>query len=113
TLADSSLILNRHYTTAPYTSLASFSILSSLYPPTNLLHITGEGHRNLPGLLSEAGSLGYDTGVFLPGDAAFKEDMEIYFATGAHSVFVSQQKQASYEETSWQSRLRFDEGAFA
>jgi phosphoglycerol transferase MdoB-like AlkP superfamily enzyme len=113
TLADASLLLNEHYTTVPYSSLAMFSILSSLYPPNNLQRVTGPNHRNLPGLFSEAGALGYETAVFLPGDASFKEDMEMFAATGPRKVFVSEQKQAQYEKTSWQNRLLFDEVAFA
>jgi len=114
TLANSSLVLDRHYTSAPYSSLAVFSILAGLYPPPaiGLALDKGRLHGHVPGMLSAMNRLGYETAAFLPGDASFDSDLAILGAMSPRRIFISAQEQTAYENVSWKRRLDLDQVAF-
>jgi hypothetical protein len=112
-LADSAMVLDRHYTTSAYSSLSAVAILTSLYPPFSLDTIMASGGGMLDGLPAQANALGYRTGIFLPGDASFEQDLNLYHAVGAERVFVADQTAASYERTPWQHRLEMDRQTFS
>jgi phosphoglycerol transferase MdoB-like AlkP superfamily enzyme len=116
-LTGSAWLANEHYTTAPYSSAAGFSLLTSMYPPNSLSWIfqgrsSGQLHET-SGLLSELGKMGYETEVFFPGDASFDSDLELVRTAGAKKTFISDVHLAPYEKTPWQRRLQLDQTAFA
>jgi hypothetical protein len=109
TLADSSLVADRHYTTAPYSSLAVFSILSSLYPPATLGPVLrGPPESLVEGLPSGAGSIGYESGVFLPGNSASDDDLRFIRALHPTRTFQSSSERTPYEKVAWQHRRDLD-----
>jgi Sulfatase len=113
-LTDSALILPHHYTTSTYSSLAMFSILTSQYPPYTLRSYFESGSgQNIGSFLSGAARMGYQTGIFVPGDASFNQDINFFGAAGASKVFVSDRHPLPYEKTSFERRQQLDQSAFA
>jgi phosphoglycerol transferase MdoB-like AlkP superfamily enzyme len=87
-LAIHSWIGDSHYTTFPYTAKATFSILTSMYPP-NPLFFGGEP-RQTPGLVRGLSSSGYATRYYVPHafENHFEDDM--YASIGFDKIFVSE-----------------------
>jgi phosphoglycerol transferase MdoB-like AlkP superfamily enzyme len=90
-LANHSWIGNSHYTTFPYTAKATFSILTSMYPP-NPLFFGGEP-RQTPGLVRALSSSGYETRYYVPH--AFENHFEdaMYASIGFDKIFTSEPTQ--------------------
>ena len=112
-LTDSALILPQHYTTSTYSSLAMFSILTSQYPPYTLRsYFESSSGQNIGSFLSGAARMGYQTGIFVPGDASFNQDINFFSAAGAGEVFVSDRHPQPYEKTSFERRQQLDQSAY-
>jgi hypothetical protein len=112
-LTDSALVLPQHYTTSTYSSLALFSILTSQYPPYTLRSYFESGTgQNIDSFLSGAARMGYQTGIFVPGDASFNQDINFFGAAGAGRVFVSDRHPLPYEQTSFDRRQQLDHSAY-
>jgi hypothetical protein len=57
--------------------------------------------------------MGYQTGIFVPGDASFNQDINFFGAAGASKVFVSDRHPLPYEKTSFERRQQLDQSAYA
>jgi phosphoglycerol transferase MdoB-like AlkP superfamily enzyme len=92
-LAEHSWIGSSHYTTFPYTAKATFSILTSMYPPNPLFF--GGSPRQAPGLVRALSSAGYETRYYVPH--AFENHFEdaMYAAIGFDKIFTSSSTQVS------------------
>jgi Sulfatase len=112
-LTESALILPQHYTTSTYSSLALFSVLTSQYPPYTLRsYFESSSGQNIDSFLSSAARMGYQTGIFVPGDASFNQDINFFGAAGASKVFVSDHHPLPYEQTSFERRQQLDQSAY-
>lgn len=87
-LASSSWVGNAHYSTYPYTSMATFSILTSLYPPD--LSVTfGNERRQAPGLAHVLSDLGYHASYYVPHRFENPREDAMYGALGFDRIVVS------------------------
>ena len=87
-LAGHSWIASSHYTTFPYTAKATFSILTSMYPP-NPVFFAGTA-KSTPGLVRALSSAGYETRYYVPH--AFENHFEdaMYASIGFDKIFTSE-----------------------
>jgi arylsulfatase A-like enzyme len=87
-LAAHSWIGESHYSTFPYTAKATFSILTSMYPPNPLFF--GGAPKQASALVRALSSAGYDTSYYVPH--AFETHFEdaMYAALGFHTIFTSE-----------------------
>lgn len=77
-----------HYSTYPYTSMATFSILTSLYPP-DLGSTFGEERRQAPGLAHVLSDMGYHTSYYVPHRFENPREDAMYGALGFDRIVVS------------------------
>ncbi len=86
-LAAQSWIGASHYSTFPYTAKATFSILTSMYPP-NPMFFGGRAKR-VPGLVRSLSSAGYTTRYYIPHDFESHFEQDMYDGIGFDKIQVS------------------------
>ncbi len=86
-LSAQSWIGTSHYSTFPYTAKATFSILTSMYPP-NPMFFGGQTKR-VPGLVRALSSAGYTTYYYIPHDFESHFEQDMYDGIGFDKVQVS------------------------
>jgi phosphoglycerol transferase MdoB-like AlkP superfamily enzyme len=86
-LASHAWIGCRHYSTFPYTAKATFSILTSMYPPNPLYF--GGSPKQAPGLVRALASAGYDTHYYVPHQFETHYEDAMYEAIGFNQIFSS------------------------
>ncbi|WP_348261313.1 LTA synthase family protein [Telmatobacter sp. DSM 110680] len=86
-LASHAWIGSRHYSTFPYTAKATFSILTSMYPPNPIYF--GGSPRQAPGLVRALKSAGYDTHYYVPHPFENHFEDAMYSAIGFNHIFSS------------------------
>jgi arylsulfatase A-like enzyme len=86
-LAAQSWIGASHYSTFPYTAKATFSILTSMYPPNPMFF--GGRTKQVPGLVRSLSSAGYTTHYYIPHDFESHFEQDMYYGIGFDKVQVS------------------------
>jgi len=86
-LASHSWIGSSHYSTFPYTSKATFSILTSMYPPNPIFF--GGPPKQAPGLVRALSSAGYETHYYVPHAFETRFEDAMYAAIGFDKIFIS------------------------
>jgi phosphoglycerol transferase MdoB-like AlkP superfamily enzyme len=86
-LAQHSWIGSSHYSTFPYTSKATFSILTSMYPPNPIFF--GGRPRQAPGLVRALASAGYETRYYVPHGFETHFEDAMYAAIGFDIIRIS------------------------
>lgn len=92
-LAKQSWIGTSHYSTFPYTAKATFSILTSMYPPNPMFF--GGAPRQAPGLVRALTSAGYQTLYYVPHSFESNYEDDMYAAMGFGKIFTSPPIQGS------------------
>jgi len=87
-LASNSWIGSSHYSTFPYTAKATFSILTSMYPPNPIFF--GGPPKQAPGLVRALSSAGYETRYYVPHAFETRFEDAMYAAIGFDKVFISE-----------------------
>ena len=86
-LASHAWIGSRHYSTFPYTAKATFSILTSMYPPNPIYF--GGSPKQAPGLVRALESADYDTHYYVPHPFETHFEDAMYGAIAFNHLFSS------------------------
>jgi hypothetical protein len=109
-LSEKSWIGDSHYTTFPYTAKATFSILTSMYPPSPAFF--GGAPRRVPGLVSALSSFGYDCNYYVPHAFETEFEDEMYNAIGFNNIFIGDNvRHPGWGQQHYQEVIRRDEQA--
>jgi phosphoglycerol transferase MdoB-like AlkP superfamily enzyme len=105
-LAPHSWIGRSHYSTFPYTAKATFSILTSMYPPNPMFF--GGPPKQAPGLVRALSSAGYETRYYVPH--AFENHFEdaMYAAIGFDKIFTSEWGETAFGRQYYEDAMRRD-----
>ena len=110
-LAQHSWIGNSHYSTFPYTAKATFSILTSMYPPNPMFF--GDTPKQAPGLVRALSSAGYRTLYYVPHSFENNYEEDMYAAIGFGKIFTSPPIQGSMSrgDQQYEDKIRLDREA--
>jgi hypothetical protein len=112
-LAATSWIASAHHTTFPYTAKATFSILTSMYPP-DIGAAFGGVKRSVPGLVKSLNAEGYETRYYVPHAFENSNEDAMYSAMEFTNIFVSDSTKRGmpFGQQYYEDIIRLDLDAF-
>ena len=81
-----------HYTVHPYSSDATFALLSGSYPQARRRILNGDGASSMPGLFASLPPAIGHRGVYLPSLYRIELDDRMYTSFGARTLYVADQR---------------------